>query len=101
MIVFFFADKYGVHCSVTWIAIAVFISAVVAIATPPIPGGGTVAYSILFLQLGIPKEALAIALALDVLADFLITAFDVLVLPMTLIQIASKLGMIDIEIVRG
>lgn len=54
----------------------------------------------LYLQLGIPKEAMAIALAVDVIADFIVTAFEMLVLPMTLIQISAKPGMIDRDILR-
>ena len=100
MVVMFFADRFGVECSVAWICIAVFICAIVSIATPPIPGGGAIAYSVLFLQLGIPKDALAVALAIDVITDFMVTAFEMLVLPMSLIQIASRLGMIDVETLR-
>ena len=97
LLVFFFAKEFGVSCSLGWIAVAVFISAIIAISVPPIPGGGAIGYSILFLQMGIPGEALAIALAIDVITDFLITSFEVLVLPMTLINISHSLAMIDRE----
>lgn len=100
LIVFFFANKYAVHCSPGWICVAVFISAVIAIATPPIPGGGAVAYSILFTQMGIPAEAMAVALAVDIITDFMITAFEMLVLPLSLINAAAGLGMIDEEVLR-
>ncbi|MBQ7586878.1 MAG: hypothetical protein IJT37_02495 [Lachnospiraceae bacterium] len=43
---------------------------------------------------------MAIALAVDVIADFIVTAFEMLVLPMTLIQISAKPGMIDRDILR-
>ena len=100
-ILFFFAAQYDVSCSVGWICVAVFISSIIAIATPPIPGGGAVAYSILFMQMGIPSEALAIALALDVITDFLITAFEMLLLPLSLINASAGLGMIDEEVLRS
>ena len=100
MVAFFFADRFGIECSVSWICVAVFICAIISIATPPIPGGGAIAYSILFLQLGIPKDAMAVALAIDVIADFFITSFEMMVLPMSLLQIASKLGMIDKAVLR-
>ena len=95
LLVFFFAAKYDVSCSLTWIIIAALISAVLAIATPPIPGGGAAAYTILFMQLGIPTEALAVALTIDILTDFLVTAFEMFVLPFTLINVSSGLAMID------
>ena len=100
-VLFFFAKQYDVSCSVSWICVAVFISSIIAIATPPIPGGGAVAYSILFTQMGIPTEALAIALSLDVITDFLITAFEMLLLPLSLINVSAGLGMIDEETLRS
>jgi Na+/H+-dicarboxylate symporter len=101
LILFFFAEKYDISCSIGWICVAAFISAVIAIATPPIPGGGAIAYSILFTQMGIPSEALAVALALDIITDFIITAFEMLVLPISLINASASLGMIDEEILRS
>ena len=101
LILFFFAAKYDVSCSTGWICVAVFISAVIAIATPPIPGGGAVAYSILFSQMGIPADALAVALALDIITDFLVTAFEMLVLPLSLINVSASLGMINGDILRN
>ena len=101
ILVFYFASKYSIAVSVTWIITAVFIAAIVAIAMPPIPGGGAVAYTVLFAQIGIPAEALSVALAIDILTDFLITAFDMFVLPLTLINVASRLSMIDREILRA
>lgn len=101
LIVFFFAEKYGVSCSVGWMIVAVIISSIIAIATPPIPGGGAVAYSIIFAQMGIPSEAMTIALAIDIITDFLITAFEMLVLPLSLINTGYSLGMIDRDILTA
>ena len=56
------------------------------------------AYSIIFAQMGIPAEAMAVALALDIITDFLITAFEMLLLPMSLINLGTSLGMVDREI---
>ena len=98
LLVFFFAGKYGVSCSIGWLVVAVIICTVIAIATPPIPGGGAVAYSVLFAQMGIPTEALAVALAIDIVLDFLITAFEMLFLQLSLINISADLGRIDQDI---
>lgn len=100
LLVFYFAKEYNVSCSVMWICIAVFISAIIAIATPPIPGGGAIAYALLFLQMGIPSDALAVALAIDLFTDFLITSFEMLVLPVSLINISAGLGMIDKDVLK-
>ena len=98
LLVFFFAGKYQISCSAGWIVVAIIISSIIAIATPPIPGGGAVAYSIIFAQMGIPEEAMAVALALDIITDFLITAFEMYVLPLSLINISYGLGMIEKEV---
>ncbi|HJK53315.1 MAG TPA: hypothetical protein O0X12_03815, partial [Methanocorpusculum sp.] len=54
-------------------------------------------YSILFLQLGIPIEALGIAVVLEILLDFLSTALNMLAVPIDMVQVAAKLDMLDEE----
>lgn len=102
LVSFFFARQYGVETSAAWLATAVISSAVLAIATPPIPGGGAASYTVLFVQLGLPAEALAIALSLDMITDFLMTATDMYCLPVILLNVADKLGLLDRErLARG
>lgn len=101
LLVFFFASKYGVECSAGWIVAAVVVSTMLAIAVPPIPGGGTIAYSMLYMQMGIPQEALAITLAIDAVTDFVITSTDIPLVQLVLVNIASKLGMIDEKTLRS
>lgn len=95
IIVMHFASVYHVQCTPVWLLLAVFICIVVAVSAPPIPGGGAAAYTILFLQLGIPDEALAVALTLDIITDFLLTSFDTFTLQMALINISSRMNRID------
>ena len=99
-VAFFFAQYYGLECSLSWVLTAVFISSVLAISTPPIPGGGSIAYSLLMVQLGIPTEALAVALAIDMLSDFLITGCEMLVLLPAVTCVSTKIGMINEKILR-
>ena len=101
LLVFYFASVYEVQCSIIWLILAVVVSAVVSVATPPIPGGGAVAYTILFAQMGIPAEAMAIALTIDMLTDFGITAFEMLCMPFSLIHSACRLNMIDLDTLRS
>ncbi len=101
LIVFYFAERYDVSCSVGWLVVAVFISSIIAISTPPIPGGGAIAYTIIFAQMGIPSEALAVALAIDIITDFFVTSFEMLVLPMSLLNISSGLGMLDRDVLQS
>lgn len=101
MLAFYFMSVYDISCSFEGIIAAVFVSAVVAIATPPIPGGGAAAYAMLYNQLGIPDDALAMTLALDMLLDFAITAFTVVIIQYTLIDISAGMGMIDKDVLRS
>ena len=96
----FFAEIYQVECSAGWLVIAFLVTAILAIATPPIPGGALTAYTIIFLLLDIPSEALAIALAIDVIVDFIDTGFDQFVLPFALINQAGRIGRLNLEKLR-
>ena len=97
---FYMAECHGVEISLVWILIAIFISTILAIAAPPIPGGTLTCYTVMFLQLGIPTEALAVALALDVLFDFMATALNMVLLELELAQQAKRLNMIDADVLR-
>lgn len=101
ILVFYFAEKYDVECSVGWIVTAVFVSAMLAISVPPIPGGATIAYSMLYAQMGIPNEALAITIAIDVVTDFIVTSSCVTIDQLTLLNVASSLGMVDEKVLHS
>lgn len=93
LICFYFASAYNVNVSVSWIVTALIVTAVSAVATPPIPGGAAATYTILFLQLGIPSSALALVLAIDMIFDFLLTSGDMYMLLLELYRISEKTGM--------
>ena len=97
----FFASFYHVEISATWIVMLIFSVGILAIATPPIPGGAMTAYTVLFTQLGIPAQAIAVALACDALFDFIDTGFDQFTLPLVMLPQANKLGMVDKNILRS
>ena len=101
LLVFFFASRFDVECSAGWIISAVIVSFMLAIAMPPIPGGATIMYSMLYTQMGIPQEALAITLAIDAVSDFVITSTAMPTLQLVLVNVASKLGMIDEKTLRS
>lgn len=64
-------------------------------------GGGVIAISIIFAHMNIPEEALAAALTIDMLTDFPVTAFGIFSLQMNLINLASRLGMLDKDKLRS
>lgn len=87
-------ENFGAAITPLWLVTSIFISGVLAIATPPIPGGALSCYTILFAQLGIPAEGIAIAISVDMLMDYFITACDLACLQEELYIDAHKLGMI-------
>lgn len=101
MLGFCMAELYGVAITPVWIVTAIFMAVILTIAAPPIAGGGAALLSILFAQLGIPAEALAIAVAIDVIADFLLTSTNVFCRQGELILVSNKLGMLDLERLRS
>ena len=96
----YMATYYKVKVSILWFVIAIIICTFVAIATPPVPGGALAAYSVIFAQLGIPSEAVAIVVALDILFDFIATAFDGSFLQLELIRQADENKMLNYDILR-
>lgn len=97
----FFAKMYDVSVSVQWFIIMLFTAGILAIATPPIPGGAASSYTVLFLQLGIPAEAVAIALTCDTIFDFVATGTDQFLAPFQLLNQASRLGLVDRKTLLG
>ena len=98
---FYFAGVYGLSCNIGWIITAVFLAVLISMATPPIPGGSAAAYTMLFLQLGIPAEALSVALAVDILFDFFMTAGDMFVIPLCLTDFSAGVGKLDTDTLRS
>ena len=87
----FFAQLSGtVNMSLSWY-ITVFITCIIlGVATPPITGGAKTCYTILFLQLGIPVEWLAVVISIDTLFDFFRTGSNVGGLQVELLAINER-----------
>ncbi len=97
----YMASYYKVNVSLLWFIIAIIVCTFVAIATPPVPGGAIAAYTIIFAQLGIPSEAVAIVVSLDILFDFIATAFDGSFLQLELIRQSEENKMLDYDVLRN
>lgn len=93
-------ELYRVEMSPGWLVTALLISVVLAVASPPVPGGGLTCYTMLFAQLNIPAEAVSIAITLDVVLDFVVTAVNVLCLQTELVELAGGLDMLDVKTLR-
>lgn len=94
------AEIYGVTVSPAWLATACLIAIVLAVAAPPIPGGALTCYTILFVQLKIPMEAVAVTIALNVILEFIATAVNLFCLQAELVELAAGLDMLDVRKLR-
>ena len=91
----FFAGLSGIQINMQWI-ISLLISAILlSIATPPVAGGSAIAISLLFAQAGISAEGLNLALTIDILLDFFLTANQVICVALSLALSANSMGMIE------
>ncbi len=76
------------------------ISVILAIAAPPVPGAALTCYTILFMQLGIPTEAIAVVIALNVILEFVATAVNLFCLQTELVELSGSLQTLDVKKLR-
>ena len=95
------AQIYDVPVSLPTFLIFAFTVYVVAIATPPIPGGAMATFTLIMTQLGIPSSAMAFIIALDPLTDRVATGTFIAGLQMELIDISSSLDLLDKDKLRA
>ena len=101
LLCFFFARVFEVDCTMVWIIVCILEACIITIATPPVPGGTAIAYTMMFAQLGIPEVALAWALAVDIIFDFLTTGANVAVLQMTMVNFSRGMKKLDLTKLRS
>lgn len=94
------AEFYGVAMPLSWVVTGVLVSGLLAIAAPPVPGGSLSCYTVLLTQLGIPEEAIGLAVAGNVILDFFMTSCGISCLQSELILVSNRLGMLDVEVLR-
>ena len=88
-------QNYGTEITFIWIITSMITSTILAIATPPIPGGSLSCYTILFTQLGIPSTGIALAISIDLLLDSFVTACNLAYLQTELVLSAKKLDLLS------
>lgn len=95
------AEIYDVPITPAFLLTAFFICVMLAIAAPPVPGSALTCYTLLFTQLGVPMEAVAIMTALNVILEFLATASDLFCLQLALTDLGGELEMLDVDTLRN
>ena len=91
------AEFYGVAMPLPWVVTGVLTAGLLAIAAPPVPGGSLTCYTVLLAQLGIPAEAIGLAVAGNVILDFFMTSCGISCLQSELMLTSDRLGMLDHE----
>ncbi len=94
------AEFSGMQISVAWLFVAWLVSVILSIASPAVPGGSTSAFTVLFMQLGLPSEYLAMILALNVILDFLHTATNIISGQCVLLLAGDSANLVDKNILR-
>ena len=95
------AKMYSVPITPVWLITMTLIVALLSMAAPPIPGGSLTCYTVMFTQLSIPVEAVAIAVALNSVIDFIMTANNLTCLQAECALTAGKLNMLDTTVLRS
>ena len=93
-------ETFGVAITPAWMVTAAIISVVLAIAAPPIPGAALTCYTILFMQLSIPNDAIAVIIALNIILEFVATAANLFCLQSEMVYISDALDLLDEECLR-
>lgn len=99
-VILYTAETASVEISFPWLLMAILVIVVISIALPPIPGGALTCYTILFSQLGLPQESLAIILTMDVLLDCFITAGNVASIQLQLLLLSDRMQLLNKECLR-
>lgn len=95
------AELYSVNITPSWLLTLFLLAVVISIAAPPIPGGALTCYTILICGLKIPAEAITIAVAMNVVMEFVATGINLFCLQMDLIELAGSMDMLDVKVLRS
>ena len=96
----FTANLVGIEVTWAWLLAAFLLSFILSVATPPVIGGTTVCFSILFSQLGIGTEALSVIISINAILEFLTVAVNNYCLQCQITLLGNSLGKVDLTRLR-
>lgn len=88
---------YGVEFSLGNLIMIIILSMVLAMSLPTIPGSAIAGFTLIFNQLSLPGEALAVVLTLNAILDFFTVAVNGFCLQSEIMIGANKAGRIDLD----
>ena len=96
----FTANLVGIEVTWAWLLAAFLLSFILSVATPPVIGGTTVCFSILFSQLGINAQSLSIIISINAILEFLTVAVNNYCLQCQITLLGNSLGKVNLERLR-
>ena len=94
------ASVFDVKTSALWIITVILLSVALQTATPPVSGVNLLAHAAVYSKMGIPDEALILAMVADILFCFITAAMDQSLLQMELVFEADRTGLLNKDILR-
>ncbi len=91
----FLTTVYSVEISISTIILCFLNAIILSVATPPMAGCALSLYTLIFMQIGIPLDALPIAIAIQTILDFPGTANKNYDMVIQLTHTADKMEMLD------
>ena len=89
------AEYYDVPITPQFLIMGILTIGLLAMAVPTIPGGPLSVFTVLFAQLGIPSQAIALAVSAAVILDFFMTSAGTSCLQVQVALAADSVGMLD------
>ena len=89
------ADETGISVSLSWFVTLFIISIILSASSPPVAGGSTAGFTIMFVQLGLSLESLPVILALNAVLMYIRTATNLFTQQCILLGTAKSLKMIE------
>ena len=87
------AENFGTAITPAWLLTMIVVTGLLSLAMPPIPGGALTCYTVMLTRAaGIPGEALALAVAINSMIDFIATASNRTRLQVEVTTVASRAG---------
>ncbi|MBR3385426.1 MAG: cation:dicarboxylase symporter family transporter [Atopobiaceae bacterium] len=101
VLVVFAASLYGIVADTSWYIRLCLTCLFYAVAAPPVPGGTIACYGLLLATMGVPMEALAVLVAIDMVLDYPTTAIDVGSIMLSVLSAANSIGSVDRDRLMG
>ena len=87
----YFVKEYGIEVTLTQLISVGVMIALMCSAAPPVPGGGIIVLTMVFQQLNLPKEAIAVPIALDIIFDMMNTGWNTYLCGASMVYLDKKM----------